>query len=125
MVEKKEYLLKIYNLAALRGLCRTKKEFAGLLGVNDKGLSAAMNGSEKNLTDSLVEKVRRFSLEHDLEGDAPKEQRGVFIPEATQAMFDNMAETIRIQAQMLASLQASTPFMSGTFATPKNSRTEK
>ena len=124
MEDKKDYLQKIYNLAALRGLCRTRKEFAHLLGVNDKGLSAAMNGSEKNLTDSLVDKVRRFSLEHDLEGDAPKEQRGVFIPEATQAMFDNMAETIRIQAQMLASLQGATPFMGGVYA-PKNSRTEK
>ena len=127
MEENKEYLLRIYNLAALRGLCRTKKEFAALLGVNDKGLSAAMNGSEKHLTESLVRKVRSWATLNQLEDDAPKEpkeQRGVFIPEATQAMFDNMAETIRIQAQMLASLQGATPFMGGVYA-PKNSRTEK
>lgn len=127
MDDNKEYLLRIYNLAALRGLCRTKKEFAALLGVNDKGLSAAMNGSEKHLTDSLVRKVKSWAALHQLEEEAPKDpaqQRGVFIPEATQAMFDNMAETIRIQAQMLASLHGAAPFLGGAFA-PKNSRTEK
>ena len=67
METKQDYILLIYNTAALRGLCRTKKEFAALLGVNDKGLSSAMNGNEKNLTDSLLEKVAKFAKEHDLD----------------------------------------------------------
>lgn len=123
MEEKKENLLRIYNLAALRGLCRTKKEFAALLGVNDKGLSAAMNGSERHLTDSLLRKVQAWADQNNLEKDSPKEpepQRGVFVPEATQKMFDNMAETIRIQAQMLASFHGAAQFIGGAYAPQKD-----
>lgn len=67
MDTKQDYILLVYNLAAVRGLCKTKKEFAALLGVNDKGLSSAMNGNEKNLTDNLLEKVARFAKDHELE----------------------------------------------------------
>ena len=67
MEKKTEYLKRIYNLAVLRGLCVTKKEFASLLGVNDKGLSSAMNGDPKNLTDSLVKKVQLFASANGLD----------------------------------------------------------
>jgi phage repressor protein C with HTH and peptisase S24 domain len=68
METKTDYIKRIYNLAALRGLCETKKEFAGLLEVNDKGLSAAMNGNERHLTDSLLKKVRAFATQNGLDG---------------------------------------------------------
>lgn len=71
MEEKTEFIKRVYNLAALRGLCSTKKEFATLLGVNDKGLSSAMNGDPKNLTDSLVKKVQLFASANGL--DAPEQ----------------------------------------------------
>ena len=67
MENRTDYLKRIYNLAVLRGLCVTKKEFATLLGVNDKGLSSAMNGNEKNLTESLVKKVQLFASANDLD----------------------------------------------------------
>ena len=67
MENRTDYLKRIYNLAVLRGLCVTKKEFAALLGVNDKGLSSAMNGNEKNLTESLVKKVQLFASANDLD----------------------------------------------------------
>ena len=75
METKTDYIKRIYNLAALRGLCETKKEFAGLLEVNDKGLSAAMNGNERHLTDSLLKKVRAFSMQNGLDG--PEETAAV------------------------------------------------
>ena len=67
MESKTDYLKRIYNLAALRGLCVTKKEFAALVGVNDKGLSSAMNGDPKNLTASLVKKVELFASANGLD----------------------------------------------------------
>lgn len=80
MDTKQDYILLVYNLAAVRGLCKTKKEFAALLGVNDKGLSSAMNGNEKNLTDNLLEKVARFANDHELEPTRAAEEAG---PEET------------------------------------------
>lgn len=68
METKTDYIKRIYNLAALRGLCETRKEFAGLLEVNDKGLSAAMNGNERHLTDSLLKKVRAFAMRNGMDG---------------------------------------------------------
>ena len=67
MEKRTDYLKRVYNLAVLRGLCVTKKEFAALLGVNDKGLSSAMNGDPKNLTDSLVKKVQLFASANGLD----------------------------------------------------------
>ena len=67
MENRTDYLKRIYNLAVLHGLCVTKKEFAALLEVNDKGLSSAMNGNEKNLTESLVKKVQLFASANGLD----------------------------------------------------------
>lgn len=66
-MEPQEYITHIYNMAVLRGLCRTRKEFAGLLGKNDKGLSSAMNGNERNLTPSLLKIVEKFAKENNLD----------------------------------------------------------
>ena len=48
-------------MAVLRGLCRTRKEFSGLLGRNDKALSSAMNGNQKNLSPALIRDVEAFA----------------------------------------------------------------
>ena len=69
MEEKTDYLKRVYNMAALRGLCNTKKEFAQLLGVSDKALSSAMNGSETYLTKSLLKKVELFVSANGLEAE--------------------------------------------------------
>lgn len=105
--EKLNYLRKIVNLAKANGLCRTQKEFAALLGIDHTGLSMAMNGKERALTDSLIGKVRAFSLEHGLEDDHPAQKQGggFWIPEETATMYNNMSETIRLQAEMIARLQ--------------------
>ena len=60
-MEKQDYIQSIFSLAKAKGKCHTQKEFAALLGINDKGLSAAMNGNPKFLTDSLVKKVRAWA----------------------------------------------------------------
>ena len=55
-MDKKETLNFIFEQARSAGLARTQRDFAALLGINEKGFSSAMNGNEKYLTDSLIEK---------------------------------------------------------------------
>ena len=60
-MEKSEKLqiINAYYTEALRiGKVKNKKEFASLIGVNASSLSAAMNGDDKYLTDSLISKVQ-------------------------------------------------------------------
>ena len=85
MEEKQDYLKRVMSLATLRGMCRTQKEFAAILNVNEKGLSAAMNGNPRFLTDNLVSKVRAFSKENNLESDAPAEPTLLVIPTGARA----------------------------------------
>ena len=104
MSEKQDYIHKIFMLAKLRGLCRTQKEFAGLLGVDPAGVSMAMNGSDRYLTDSFVGKVRALAISEGLEeGTAPMPRPGgIYLPPETLDLFNNLSETIRLQAEMLS-----------------------
>ena len=128
---KQEYINRIYHLAVIAGLCKNKGEFAALLEMERTGVSAAMNGKPANLTDRLIRKVQRLAEEYHLEEGSPApaqptqpkaqpEQDGVFLPEATRRMFENMSETIRLQAEMLAHFQGVIPIMA-VGAGPKKS----
>lgn len=125
---RQDYISRIYHAARVAKLCTSQKEFAGLVKVSPATLSQALNGNPVYLTENLEIKVRYFANEHGLE-PAPVQQPnvqqgpGVFIPEETRAMFDKMAETIRIQAQMLAQFQGGAFLGAGAYA-PKNYRTE-
>lgn len=129
METKQEYLRRILNSARLNHLCRSQKEFADLVGVSRSAMSSAINGVEAYLTDNLIFKVQLFAKDNGLEETKAamvqqSQGPGVFIPEETRAMFENMTETIRIQAQMLAQFQ-SAGMISGPYAAaPKNFRTE-
>ena len=104
MEEKTDYLKRVYNMAALRGLCNTKKEFAQLLGVSDKALSSAMNGSETYLTKSLLKKVELFVSANGLEAETdetdtsvlviPYEARGGTIGDFVQGVHEYDCEKI-------------------------------
>lgn len=54
---KYNYVIDSYTTLIQQGVIKNKSDFADLLGVNRSGLSAAMNGNEKYLTDNLVMKV--------------------------------------------------------------------
>lgn len=102
MEEKQEYIRKVFDLARTAGMCRTQKEFAKLLGIDPTGLSLAMNGHARALTDSLVGKIRAFSVEHGLETGKPAPKPGgVYLPPETLNLFTNLSETIRLQAELL------------------------
>lgn len=125
MKEKQEYLRRVFFLAEGAELCKTQKQFAELLEVDRTGLSSAMNGNEKYLTDSLIRKVRSWARENNLEGDAPQKPKApdIVIPAATVKMYENLTETIRLQAEMLARMGAGAGTTPG-YTSPKNFRIE-
>ena len=88
--EKKNYIMAVFGLAAAKGMCRTKRDFAGLLGVNDKSLSSAMNAGGKALTDSLILKVKSFAALNGLEPEAAPVQ-----PAAAPAIHATELEMLR------------------------------
>ena len=108
--EKKEYINRIFNLACARGLCRTKNEFSAMLEIHYTTISSAMNGNERFLTDSLIHKVQKLSRRYQLDGEEadpqfPPTTGGVWLPAETAQLYNNMSETIRLQAEMLLVLQ--------------------
>lgn len=127
---RRDYINRIYYAARVKKLCSSQKDFARLVKVSPATLSQALNGNPTYLTENLEIKVRFFAGENGLEeaaqevkAPAPSQGPGVFIPEETRAMFDNMAETIRIQAQMLAQFQGGL-VLGAAYQAPKNFRTE-
>lgn len=134
--ERKDLFIRVFHLARLNQLVKNQKDFAHQLGVAPPTLSLALKGDERYLTDNLEIKVRYYAQQNGLENEvqesiskaearkeAQSQAGGVFIPEETRAMFDNMAETIRIQAQMLAQFQGGAFLGAGAY-TPKNYRTD-
>ena len=134
--ERKDFLVRVFQLARINQLVKNQKDFAFQLGIAPATLSLALKGDDRYLTDNLEIKVRFYAhqngLEEEIEGLEAKAEAaaaraqqgaGVFIPEETRAMFDNMAETIRIQAQMLAQFQGGALLGAGAYA-QKNFRTD-
>lgn len=135
--ERRRYLERVFQLARIDKLVKNQKDFALQLGIAPATLSLALKGDERYLTDNLEIKVRYYAIQNNLEEgvremeskaetQAAKNQQGsgVFIPEETRAMFDNMAETIRIQAQLLAQFQGTGLMAGAIMQAPKNFRTE-
>lgn len=142
--EKLNYVQNVFKTGLGLGLFRTVKQWAELLGVDKSGLSSAMNGSDRNLTDNLVRKIEIWANENigkyvvkpdgseafvmnldDLKPDKEKEHnaRGIYLPEETRAMYENMTETIRIQAEIIARMQAGT--LPSYIPSSKNASLEK
>lgn len=71
--EKIAYVTRIYGLACAKGLCKSKTEFAKLLGINPTTLSGALGSRPDNMTDKMVGRVVMFATSNRLEDDAPQE----------------------------------------------------
>ena len=82
-MDRLETLNDIYRQLLNAGVVTTKKEFAQMLGVNDKGLSSAMNGSERHLTESLVAKAVRL-LNEKVTEDVPTADTVPIVPYAVR-----------------------------------------
>ena len=55
--EKKSYVEKAFRQLQVMGKVKTQGDFARLLGVSQNTISAAKNGDERYLTDSLISKI--------------------------------------------------------------------
>lgn len=129
MEDKKDYITRIYKEARLRGLCHTQGEFAQLLGMNQSTISNALKGDEKYLTDNFIRRVKAWAgqmltergNETTMQAPAPD----IVIPAATATLYNNMSETIRLQAEIIARLQSgASAFTAGYSTAPKNYRTD-
>lgn len=89
-MDKKETLNQLFEQIRSAGLARTQRDFATILGINEKGFSAAMNGNEKYLTDSLVNKVTKFYEENVSKDFTPVTKTLPVIP--TEAMAGTLGE---------------------------------
>lgn len=89
-MDKKETLNQLFEQIRSAGLARTQRDFAALLGINEKGFSAAMNGNEKYLTDSLVNKVTKFYEDNVSKDFTPVTKTLPVIP--TEAMAGTLGE---------------------------------
>lgn len=56
--EKQRFIESSFNTLRTRGIVSTYQDFAKLLGVSKNSLSAAKNGNETYLTDSLMSKIQ-------------------------------------------------------------------
>lgn len=89
-MDKKERLIFIFEQARAAGLARTQKDFADILDINRSSLSAAMNGNETYLTESLVRKVEKF-YEDNFGKDGAK-IKGTLLVIPTEAMAGTLGE---------------------------------
>lgn len=103
-MDKQEYIRKIYNLARVRGLCRNQGEFAELLAINPSTLSKGLSGKGNYLTDNLLKRVRTWARQAGLEEEG-QEQEERAIPSDLLEIYNKMAETIRLQAEIINRLQ--------------------
>ncbi len=126
---KKDYVNRIYRLALYAGIVENKKEFADLLEVDRSGLSSAMNGNEKNLTDRFVKRVQRFAEKYNLEGmtapvsEPQPEPKGV---DWKERLIESQQRTIESQQRTIEALtarQTGVVVPGGVYA-PKNFRTD-
>lgn len=76
-------LQEIFEQLQKEGAVRTKKEFAGMLGINYANLVAAMNGNPRANTPSLLAKAIRFRDEKLGPSEPPQ-------PDAKEAAMDRL-----------------------------------
>lgn len=90
-MDKQEFINQVFEQARAARLVKTRADFATLLDINRASLSAALNGNERYLTDSLEKKVKEFQETHFSEnGDVYTKGTLPVIP--TEAMAGTLGE---------------------------------
>ena len=129
--EIQDYLIRIYRRALEAGIIDNKGDYRAALGMSKTTLSSAMNGSEKNLTKNLYDKVKFWAQAHNIDDDqveaeaakpepAPQPQpqapAGIFLPAETLEMYTAMAHAL----ENLSRLVGAPGVPPGAYPTPKN-----
>lgn len=90
-MDMQEFINQVFEQARSAKLVKTRADFADLLEINRSSLSAAMNGNEKYLTDSLEKKVRKFQETY-FGGDGDVIPKGTLPVIPTEAMAGTLGE---------------------------------
>lgn len=69
--EQIRYIVECFNSLRLQGVIKTQGDFAALLGVSEKSMSAAKNGDERYLTESLIARIKTY-MDARKNGDKPE-----------------------------------------------------
>lgn len=106
--ESQKFINDVFSTARFRGMCRTRGEFASLLGVNKSCLSTVMNGNPQYLTRSFLAKVQRFAFEHDFNDvTIPTSTFGEKVPQRYVSVPADVLETyVSVLERMITSLRA-------------------
>ena len=88
------YIVESFNTLRTKGIVKTQGEFASLLGISERSLSAAKNGNDGYLTDNLIDRIKSLMNEQVKDG----ESKGISIPilpiEAMAGTLGEFAESI-------------------------------
>ena len=127
-----EIVNRIFNEARNRGLCRTQKQFAALLGMDQSTISNALQGKEKYLTRNLVKRFQIWESQvlnpsGQLKAAAttrPDPKPDIVIPAATMELYTSMAKSIDRLSEMVERLMpGASAYVPGGFQ--KNYRADK
>jgi len=95
--EKQRFIESAFHTLRTRGVVNTYQDFAKLLGVSRNSLSAAKNGNETYLTDSLVSKIQSALDYHTTpitEEDVPREMIPVLPTDARAGTLADFADAV-------------------------------
>ena len=125
METKKDYINRLLNEARMRGLCKTQKDFAALVGMDQSTISNALKGNEKYLTDSIIRRLE--SWERQVLGASttpqPEQKPDIVIPAATAELYTAMAKSIDRLTALVERLQpGATAFQGTVYPGQKNYR---
>ena len=125
METKKDYINRLLNEARMRGLCKTQKDFAALVGMDQSTISNALKGNEKYLTDSIIRRLE--SWERQVLGASttpqPEKKPDIVIPAATAELYTAMAKSIDRLTALVERLQpGASAFQGAVYPGQKNYR---
>lgn len=112
METKTDYIARVLNEARLRGLCKSQKEFAELLGMNPSTISNALKGDERYLTKTLLRRIELWESQvlngpmgqQPVQAAEPQKQ-DIIIPAATMELYTSMAKSIDRLTALVERLQ--------------------
>lgn len=100
MNERQKRLNQVFDYLRLNGKMKTQKDFAEAIGVQRTGISAALNGNDLYLTDSLFLKI--YAAFPDMfNRDWLVRGYGSMVPEVTKRATESETSIIDLYAQLI------------------------
>lgn len=88
------YIVESFNTLRIRGIVKTQGEFASLLGISERSLSAAKNGNDGYLTDNLIDRIKSLMNEQVKDSDTKGKTLPVIPVEAMAGTLGEFADSI-------------------------------